>query len=146
MKTFVKWAILFVLGMLVGMATAQTAKVVVLSQDDAAQAKNLYDQQKALDKAKADFEQKIYDKYLTVEKDQNEGITCFTSGNGFAQVKPCDPPAPENKYKVKVAREGWSGGFEYSEDFKSELARRVSAVCQRVASSFFNSSFVIFTF
>jgi hypothetical protein len=36
-----------------------------------------------------------------------------------------------------------STGVEYSDDFRSELARSVSAVCQREASSFFSSSAVI---
>lgn len=87
----------------------QTAKVIQLSPDDAKQAKALYDEQIALDKRKAAFEELVRTRYLTVKKGDkewgDEGVVFSINGAGVT---------------VKTSyRAGWNyGQFEYSEDFK----------------------------
>ena len=104
MKTIV-FAVLFLSASLY----AQTAKVVALSADDAKTAKSLYDEQAALDKRKAAFEELVRTRYLTVKKGDkewgDEGVVFSLNGSGTT---------------IKTSyRAGWNyGQFEYSEDFK----------------------------
>lgn len=74
-------------------AYAQTAKVIQLSDEDAAQAKSLYQQKKDIEQKISDLQIKILENYMSV-------------------------PHPKSKDKYFLLKEGWDTGFEYSEDFK----------------------------
>lgn len=96
-----KWIAIAVLGFTLA-AAGQTAKVIQLSPEEARQAKALRDQQDAIAKKIADFDQAIRIKYLTAPKD-DEGHTQTYSLNG----------------KWIWVKSGWgSGSFQYSEDFR----------------------------
>ena len=100
-------------------SAAQTAKVIPLSASDAAQAKSLYDRQIALNKAKSDFEAIVKDKYLTKESDSILAATCATLALDGSGISYSSIPCPDPKaHKIKIPIDGWSNGFEYSEDFK----------------------------
>jgi hypothetical protein len=71
----------------------QTAKVIALSPEDAAQAKALFTQKAEIEKKIKHLEDAVHDKYL------------ITPHHG--------PSGLYGTYK-----EGWSAGFDYSEDFK----------------------------
>lgn len=97
---------------------AQTAKVIQLSPEDAAQAKSLHEQKEALDKKIADLQQKIHDNYLSVEV-QYPTTACIA----FNRAETCIPrkptPAEEKAARGLGPKKGWeSGKFEYSDDFK----------------------------
>ena len=100
---------------------AQVAKVIELSPEDAATAKSLFDQSYELAKRETAFREKIHDKYLTVEKESGTLTSDCTklTNQGFIEFAPCNPPLPKPKAtKVKVSADGWSYGYEYSEDFR----------------------------
>lgn len=107
--------IFIVFTMLTMISSAQTAKVIQLSQDDAKQAKALTDEQTALDKRKAEFEEAIRTRYLTVIRgDKDWGDTSVQIWNGAG---------------VKSYRAGWdTGRFEYSEDFKFIVPKTVPSI------------------
>lgn len=79
-----------------GCLQAQTAKVIQLSPEDAAQAKALYAQKADIEKQIAGLEQKITTKYLA--KDKSSSFWVFNNQESS--------PWP------------WLNGFEYSDDFK----------------------------
>jgi len=89
---------LIALALLVPVAgAAQSAKVIVLSDADAAEAKSLHRKlQEILDKQKA-LESKIKAKYIVAAHDKNNGGICGTDGCYDSE---------------------WGSGFEYSEDFR----------------------------
>ena len=100
-------------------AMAQNAKVVKLTDADAAEAKRVYAAQEAANKAVADFQEHIKEAYvgkISIIMPSFAWVTiCPQSG-------PCDPqkkvspsvPKPEN-YQFK---DDWIGGFEFSDDFR----------------------------
>lgn len=87
---------------------AQTAKVVQLSAQDAAVAKSLHEQREALDKRIAELDALIAKRYLQDTKKDGLTFSLCTSG-----------PCPT--YKA-----GWSGSFEFSEDYKFIVPRTYS--------------------
>lgn len=96
-----KWIAIAILGCSVAIG-AQTAKVIQLSPEEARQAKSLRDQQDAIAKKIAEFDQTIRDKYLKAAKEE-EGHTATYSLNG----------------KWIWIKSGWgNGSFQYSEDFR----------------------------
>lgn len=119
---------------------AQTAKVVSLSPQDTAKAIRLRADLKAAQEAVEKFDLDVKDRYVSDLKDEQKD-TC-SSGNLTLHATTlclssygCAEPTSEEKRKaqdaldayrvrcykaVKVAypRDGWSGGFTYSEDFK----------------------------
>ncbi len=83
-------------------ASAQTAKVIQLSSEDAKQAKMLHDQQEAIAKKIADFDQAVRAKYLTAPKEDEGHTQTYSLNDKWIWVK-----------------SGWgSGSFQYSEDFR----------------------------
>jgi hypothetical protein len=80
----------------------QTAKVIALSPQDAAEAKALNDAQKALDARKAKFQDHITSQYL---QDPRSDEGCEVTAGG--------PP-----YRPCATLRGWASGFIFSEDFK----------------------------
>jgi hypothetical protein len=102
---------------------AQTAKVIALSPEDAAQAKSLYEQKAALEKKIADFQAKIDDKYTMVYHDYPTSACIQLCPNGVCPKTPCTdfPKVSEEDKKRAHVREhefGWVGGFEFSDDYK----------------------------
>jgi hypothetical protein len=81
---------------------AQTAKVIQLNPEDAALAKSLHEQKEALDKKIADFDDGVRKHYLLETKKEGNILTFAFCSNG---------PCPTYK-------QGWSGGFEFSDDYK----------------------------
>jgi hypothetical protein len=71
----------------------QTAKVIQLSPEDAAQAKSLYTQKAEIEKKIKDLEDAVHDKYLITAHHGSQGL-------------------------YGTYKEGWSAGFDYSEDFR----------------------------
>jgi hypothetical protein len=86
---------------------AQTAKVIQLSPEDAAKAKDLYAQKADIEKKIADLQAKIAGGYTTEKKEQ-QYLNCCCCG-----IKESD-----GKTYVTQFKDGWGGGFEYSSDFK----------------------------
>ena len=82
--------------------TAQNAKVIQLSPEDAKQAKVLHDEQEAIAKKIVEFDQAVRTKYLTAPKEQEGHTYTYNLNGSWVWVK-----------------DGWTTGlFEYSEDFK----------------------------
>jgi hypothetical protein len=84
--------------------SAQTAKVIQLSESDAAEAKSLYAQQKEIEAKIADLRYRITKNYLTASKEEEGHTNTYSDprGGGWVWVK-----------------EGWGGGnYDFSEDFK----------------------------
>ena len=124
-----KWIALLL--MATACCMAQNAKVIQLSPEDAAQAKALADEQKALDEKTAAFREAVKQKYLvTTERkeagDCYAGVFMTNATSGFLVLgdgtinwsskpeKPQAPPKPEPYY-----RRGWRcGEYQYSDDFK----------------------------
>src|SRR5271170_7184708 len=96
--------------------TAQTAKVVQLSPEDAATAKALHDEQLALDKKRDALELRIKRKYIA-EVYPTRASACVVPPGGSCIPPPLPPPTAEeqkiadNAYDLKP---GWGWGFEYS--------------------------------
>lgn len=93
---------------------AQTAKVVALRPEDAAQAKSLDDQQKALDRAKDRFRKHIARDYLTdaetaKEKKGREAWSLWLDTERGKAERPHPP---------RTWKDGWDNGFIFSDDFK----------------------------
>ena len=125
--------VVFVLGPVSRSVLAQSAKVIPLSTEDAAEAKSLSDQQAALEKKKEDFRKSIERKYLTTMSDQKDASSCLAevtdgtsvvtlvgplNGNVSGLGIPTDKPPVERK-PYPVYKSGWDcGRFEYSEDFR----------------------------
>jgi hypothetical protein len=128
-------------------ALAQTAKVIPLSQQDAAQRKSLEDQRAEIEQKIKDFDQRVRVQYTTVlegDKDASnssaETISFLTIGSGGLITYGCgmtlsNDPAAEAAYekcqhdlesrraknpppKHKMYRIGWEHGVIYTEDFK----------------------------
>lgn len=107
----------------------QTAKVIALSPEDAAQAKSLYEQKAAIEKKIVDFQAKIDDKYTMVVHNYPTSA-CITGmsvthKDGTEEnlyVPPCVPlkvtPEQEKASHVREHEFGWQYGFEFSEDYK----------------------------
>lgn len=102
--------------------SAQTAKVVALSPEDAAQAKALYDAQQKANKQLDDFRQAITNKYAMEDREEGHltGVVCGEwTKDGLLQATPCkEPKTPPKKVMRRVLKEGWFYGFAFSEDFK----------------------------
>jgi hypothetical protein len=82
--------------------TAQNAKVIQLSPEDAKQAKVLHDEQEAIAKKIVEFDQAVRTKYLTAPKEQEGHTYTYNLNGSWVWVK-----------------DGWgTGTFQYSEDFK----------------------------
>ncbi len=140
---------LIVLVVLVFPLSAQTAKVIALSPEDAAQIKSLYEQRDALNKKIEEATAKIADKYLMESKPGSDHyITCTESGTVSYGTNICfslprhvetaeEKKKHEEEYKKwreaeKKAthlerKQGWSS-FEFSEDFKFIVPKNTLSV------------------
>lgn len=116
--------------MLISSAPAQTAKVIELSAADAATAKQLHDERIALEDRESKFNQSIIDHYI-MEKKPGSGTYTFSSISICSFNSNCPPETPaEKKKRLEFdaadkrththleLRPGWSGMFEYSDDWK----------------------------
>ena len=116
-----KGLLIIIILSLVGIASAQNAKVIQLSVDDASAAKALYEEKIALDKKISNFDDAIYKKYTEVLASPSirHGNTCVYANvwPGGSSSGPCDA--------FKVEKEGWEHGFVYSEDFKFIVPKQV---------------------
>ncbi len=93
-------------------ALGQTAKVIQLSPEDAAQAKSLYAQQAAIQKKIDALNDKITTQYTS--EAVPEGNCIATAYGSWVFSGPCSGMgAPTSSVKP-----GWENGFEFSEDFK----------------------------
>lgn len=104
-----KWIAIAVLGCSM-VVSAQTAKVVQLTPDEAKQAKVLHDEQIALSKRQSDFDQAIAAKYTTEER--KGGWICIANGCTEGSTK------GTKQLVYRDTKEGWNLGFVYSDDFK----------------------------
>jgi hypothetical protein len=109
---------------------AQTAKVIQLSPQDAAEAKQVYEAQVAANKRVEEFRAKIDAKYLTKQEPGSDPPT-FLAGRICSIGGNCAPPETPAEKKARIAAdeldkrthahpvhlEGWSM-FEFSDDFK----------------------------
>lgn len=116
--------------------SAQTAKVIALSPEDAAQVKSLYEQKAAIEKQLADLQKKIADKYTMVYHDYPTSACLQICPNGVCPNTPCTdfPKVTEEEKKAAHVRErafGWEGGFEFSEDYKFIVPKPYTAPANR---------------
>ena len=94
---------------------AQTAKVIALSDADAAKVKSLYDQRADIDKQINDMHEQIRVKYTI----RATHFSCGSAIQTHESAKFCS--LQTNIYGTGTAQEtidGWWVGFEYSDDFK----------------------------
>lgn len=101
-------------------ALSQTAKVVVLSSEESAEANAIAQARKDLDKRSDALRDKIEAKYLYLQMPATASV-CV--GNGCI---PPPPPAPTEEQKL-AARSwliGWEYGFEFSEDYKAIVPKK----------------------
>ena len=114
-----KWMVILL--MATACCMAQNAKVIQLSPEDAAQAKALADEQKALDEKTAAFREAVKQKYLVTTERKEAGdcyagvfMTNATSGFlvlGDGTINWSSKPEP-------YYRRGWRcGEYQYSDDF-----------------------------
>lgn len=95
----------------------QTAKVIQLSDKDAAERKSLEDQRSAIEQKIKDFDDSLRQRYTTVlESDKDASnysadTTLFLSAINAERAK--TPQKPHLMY-----RRGWQYGLVYTEDFK----------------------------
>lgn len=99
-----KYIVLIV--MLAGVMSAQTAKVIQLSPEDAATAKRLDAEQKALTARTEEFRKKVVVKYLVEPEPYLGGVV-----SGYNN---CSLHAPE---KGTIITPSWCYGFEFSDDW-----------------------------
>lgn len=119
--------------------TAQTAKVVQLSTEDAAQAKALAEEQKALDEKIVAFRESIEQKYLVTTEEKERG-SCYagqvalsdpvtiTDGSTTGQLFITGPVTSTGSSTTEPRsslshtpyyRQGWGcGEYQYSDDFR----------------------------
>lgn len=71
----------------------QTAKVIQLSPEDAAQAKSLYAQKAEIEKKISSLVDGVHDKYLIISHHGPDGL-------------------------YGIYKDGWNNGFEFSDDYK----------------------------
>lgn len=118
--------VLVVLWALVAPGVAQDAKVLVLDQADAVEAKALYAQKLNIETKLAVLNAKIRTKYTEVK---HEGKVPQVSGN-FAL------------YSFTVYKDGWSDGFRFSEDYKYIVPVELNLQASRPNSCYYgiNSS------
>lgn len=92
--------------------SGQTAKVIQLSPEDAAQAKALHDEQTSLTQRQKDFDNKIEGIYteVPIPTSGKAGQSCvYYDASGYNYYGICG---------VSTKKNGWNYGFEYSDDFK----------------------------
>lgn len=109
------------------LVSAQTAKVVILSPEDAAQAKALYEEKAAVEKKIADLQAQISHKYISREL-IFPTAACITLERADGTFPDCTPPKPTAQQEKASHEwhilEGWNLGFEFSEDFKSIVPKQ----------------------
>src|ERR1700733_5836285 len=119
--------ILTTLVLIAGLSFGRTAQVIQLSEGDASLAKHVHEQLEEAKKAVADFDSQIQQKYTTNATKSPDGYdrhledksSCHHFGgtwnDSFGGCSNANVPFQEYpEYK-----EGWGGGIEYSEDWKS---------------------------
>ena len=110
--TMMRWIVVAALGCAMA-ASAQTAKVVQLTPDEAKQAKALYDQQQELTKVTEQFRAALRDKYLKRPPDPPQPKVTVGSFS-LCGVSLCPANYSPSPYKA-----GWeSGEYIYTDDFK----------------------------
>lgn len=104
----------FVIAAQAAICHPQTAKVIVLSPADAAEAKRLYAEKANVEKKIAELQARIRDAYI--------GVPVIQEGNPKRYVCPKDSDSTviwgPTGGPVRCERNGWNYGFEYSDDFK----------------------------
>lgn len=100
---------------------AQTAKVIHLKTEDQVQAKKLYNDLQAAQKAWDEFNTKIADKYAaeTLHSDGTLIKTCVAVNSKTGKGVNCQP--------ATRPKEGWHNGFEFSEDFTAIVPKSTSS-------------------
>jgi hypothetical protein len=101
----------------------QTAKVVQLSPEDATKAKQLYDAQLAAEKAYADFQVDIGNRYVSHAVTWPTTACAVICPDGdCSKAQLCTPPKPTPEQEKNshgfLFNDGWTYGFEFSADFK----------------------------
>ena len=99
------------------MIPAQTARVIQLSPEDTAKAKQLYQQKAEVEKALVAFTNDI-DRRYTQDKKESSGNCIVSAYSGNMTFGECDMNAKPKKVYSWYHKDGWSLGFEFSEDFK----------------------------
>jgi hypothetical protein len=100
---------------------AQTAKVIQLSPEDAAEAKSLYEQKAAIEQKIEAMEEKVATDYLEDKTKPAAYRYCVKFvGDTCVQGGPKDVHYPR--------RDGWESGFEFSVDFKFIVPKKADAL------------------
>lgn len=107
---------------------AQTAKVAILSPEDAQMAKSLHDRIVDLEKEKADFDKKIEEKYLKVEREVLEPWCFRNDSSGLISPAPCDVKTAKTHKKEFVLAPGWENGFEFDDKFLSVVPKQKPSI------------------
>ncbi|HYE75644.1 MAG TPA: hypothetical protein VEF04_20035 [Blastocatellia bacterium] len=110
---------------LVAIAQApQRAKVILLDAADVEEGKRLSAELEAAQKRFADYQERIEGKYISVEGRCSDFVIIGQK-------------LPDSAYKpCRTRKEGWYGGFEFSEDFKAIVPKAASEPGIRLGGGF----------